>query len=130
MKTLLLHLLPVSLLGVAGAGAQESGGTVSPPADQLIILTADKKPSAKTSPQPPKQLRVTPQQLELERQLLQQQRQLQRRLEAEQRLRSQPRSTMPVIQHDISQYPMPVTAGKGQPVRIPVAPPKPPFDER
>lgn len=114
MRTPLLHLLPVSLLAVAGAGAQESSTPVPSPADALIIFTADKKPAPKTSPQLPQQYKVipSPQSTSVPRILI------------------QPRSTMPVIQHDVTQYPIPVTAGKGMPVRIPVAPPKSPFDER
>ena len=111
MRTVLLQLLPVTLLAVAGAGAQDTV-VVAPGAEPLILSAEKSKPAPKSSPKPPQRFKVTPvPQTSPVRPML-----------------VQPRYTMPVAQHDLSQYPMPVTAGKGLPVRIPVAPPKPPLE--
>jgi hypothetical protein len=116
MKTFLLPLLP--LLAVSGAVSAQDAVLIAPPAGgQTIILIADPQeptPKPKASPDLPLQYRIVPQPgSEPQRPLL-----------------AQPRFTMPVIQHDLSQYPMPTTLGKGHPVQIPVAPPKLPPAQR
>ena len=117
MKTLLMPLLPVTMMAASSAGisAQDALPLAPPSGRSLLVLTADPtQPAPKSAPKPPQQFRVTP---------------------APPRASSQkppllqlPRFTTPVIQHDLSQYPMPVTAGKGHPVRIPTATPRAPFD--
>jgi hypothetical protein len=109
MKVILLPLLPTVMLTASGAGVSAQSLAAAPLSDSYapIVLAADKsKPAPKTTP-PPLQFQIDPQPL----------------ASSMTPILIQPRYTMPIAEHDFSLYPMPVTPGKGQPVRMPLVKP-------
>lgn len=115
MKTHLLPLLPLLALSTAGVSAQNAEVSQAPKeTDGIVCVDVQQKPTSKPTTQSPLEYRTIPDPQP-----------------GSQRLTLvQPRFTMPVEQHDLMRYPMPVTQGNGLAVRIPVAPPVVPKDPR